>query len=727
MDENDSPPVLHLPPSCVQITEYHDLNEIITKIRATDEDDAGSGNGMMEFQIVGGNENKLFKMVQRDANTAVLYANDFLQGRYGNYSLQVSVSDKGVPPNVVHGELSVCVTDYNDHAPVFISPTTNTTIRVPENATVGTHILQIVARDDDVGPNAAIRYRLKPDPLGNHRLFAIEPDTGILRLKLPLDREKQKLHEIRIEAYDQGIPTPLSSDLDLIVYVRNVNDYEPQFVVEEIAVNFTEHAVPGVERKRLPDTVDRDEVDDLDDPPTMVCYYIVHGDDDNQFDLDPISHVLLVATELDREVKSNYTLLVKATEDCGRESPADVDIMSTTTMTTTTTTSRVPKMPEPDLDNTVSESRIYETRRMPGRHKTISSRYAEEGQPQQRYVHSRSLRSVVVMDAEHKLRDLRREIANLIEDGESIEDILAEDNTLVKVAVHVDDINDNAPQFESKVFTGGVTTEADFGTPFMQIRAEDRDEGRNARLAYYKLGDVHKTLTEGLENVGAEPFLVDEVTGLIHLNFDPLKGMKGYFDFRVTVNDTDGYQDTAHVFIYLLREDQRVRFVLRQQPAEIREKMLLFRDALGNVTNAIVNVDEMKVHENKDGSVDKTKTDLYIHLVDRIDNSIMDVADVLKLVDGNIEQLDDLFKEFNVLDTQPAEALLLTGQFKRGQVLIWLIFSNVFVAALLIIVASLCLSQRTSYRRQLRAARVNTFGECGVGGGFWCFASGICL
>lgn len=693
-----------MPSTCVQITEYHELSEVITKISATDEDDPESGNGMVEFQIVAGNEKKMFKIVQRDANNADVYANDFLQGKYGNYTLRIAVNDKGVPPNVVYGELGVCVNDYNDHAPVFISPTTNTTIRVPENATVGTNLLQITARDDDVGPNAAVRYRLKADPLGNNRMFSIEPDTGILRLKLPLDREKQKIHEIRIEAYDQGIPT-LSSDLDLIVYVRNVNDYEPQFIVEQIAVNFTEHMEPGVERKKLPDTVDRDEVDDLDDPPTVVCYYIVYGDEENQFDLDPISHVLLVARQLDREVKSNHTLLVKATEDCHIR---PVGAVGTVPVSTTTT-------PEPDLDNSVSETRIYETRKMPLRHKTISSRYAAE----ERFVHSRSIRGVEQQsyhDPPRKLQDYKREIENLIREGVSVEEILEEDNTLVKVAVYVDDINDNSPVFDSKIFTGGVTTETDFGTPFMQIRATDRDQGWNGRISYFKLGDVHKTLTEGLENVNAEPFLVDEETGFIHLNFDPLKGMKGYFDFRVVANDTDGNQDTAHVFIYLLREDQRVRFVLRQQPAEIRERLAMFREALGNVTNSIVNVDDFKVHENKDGSVDKTKTDLYIHLVDRLDNSIMDVSDVLKSIDGNIERLDNLFKDFNVLDTQPAEALLLTGEFKKGQIMIWLIFSNVFIAALLIIVASLCLSQRTNYRRQLRAARVNTFGRWMTGG-----------
>lgn len=65
---------------------------------------------------------------------------------------------------------------------------------------------------------------------------------------------------------------------------------------------------------------------------------------------------------------------------------------------------------------------------------------------------------------------------------------------------------------------------------------------------------------------------------------------------------------------------------------------------LSNVTNAIVNVDDFKVHENKDGSVDKTKTDLYMHLVDRKDNSILEVDEVLRLIDQNIEKLDYLFK-----------------------------------------------------------------------------------
>lgn len=71
---------------------------------------------------------------------------------------------------------------------------------------------------------------------------------------------------------------------------------------------------------------------------------------------------------------------------------------------------------------------------------------------------------------------------------------------------------------------------------------------------------------------------------------------------------------------------------------------------LGNVTSAIVNVDECKVHETKDGRVDKTRSDLYLHFVNPQDNSIMEVSNVLRLIDENIERLDDLFKVTTLLN-----------------------------------------------------------------------------
>ena len=161
---------------------------------------------------------------------------------------------------------------------------------------------------------------------------------------------------------------------------------------------------------------------------------------------------------------------------------------------------------------------------------------------------------------------------------ENIRRILNEYNTFVRVTVHVLDVNDNPPKFTSEVFSGGVSTASDFGSKVLTLTAVDKDFGINAQLSYFQIGEIRQTYTEGLDELSKSPFLVDQETGDILLNFDPQKGMKGYFDFMVLVNDTDGLKDIAHVFIYLLREDQRVRFVLRQHPTIVRDNIEMFRE-----------------------------------------------------------------------------------------------------------------------------------------------------
>lgn len=81
---------------------------------------------------------------------------------------------------------------------MFIQPLHNTTIRVPENTTVGSLILQVIATDEDIGMNALVHYRLKPDPLGSYKLFELDSETGHLFIKETLNRNKQKIHEVHL-------------------------------------------------------------------------------------------------------------------------------------------------------------------------------------------------------------------------------------------------------------------------------------------------------------------------------------------------------------------------------------------------------------------------------------------------------------------------------------------------------------------------------------------------
>lgn len=61
-------------------------------------------------------------------------------------------------------------------------------------------MIQVKAIDNDVGPNAAVLYRLKQDTVGNYRSFAIDQVTGLITVKQPLDRERQKIYDVSFVA-----------------------------------------------------------------------------------------------------------------------------------------------------------------------------------------------------------------------------------------------------------------------------------------------------------------------------------------------------------------------------------------------------------------------------------------------------------------------------------------------------------------------------------------------
>ena len=61
---------------------------------------------------------------------------------------------------------------------------------------MGSTIVQVEAQDADSGPNGDVHFRLKQDLAGHWRTFQIDERTGVVSLKLPLDRETQKLYEV---------------------------------------------------------------------------------------------------------------------------------------------------------------------------------------------------------------------------------------------------------------------------------------------------------------------------------------------------------------------------------------------------------------------------------------------------------------------------------------------------------------------------------------------------
>ena len=110
----------------------------------------------------------------------------------------------------------------------------------------------------------------------------------------------------------------------------------------------------------------------------------------------------------------------------------------------------------------------------------------------------------------------------------------------------------------------------------------------------------------------------------------------------------------------------------------------------------------------------------------------MEVDVVLRLIDANIESLDQLFKvllfgfimkkscwsfakflqDYNVLDTSAAEPLgdALTSTPQNFS-LLWASGTAVFLAMILFLVLGLCVSQRFVLMRKLKAASATAFGS----------------
>lgn len=66
---------------------------------------------------------------------------------------------------------------------------------------MGAAIIQVEAQDADTGPNGDVHFRLKQDLAGHWRTFDIQEKSGLVTLKLPLDREIQKLYEVHLHIY----------------------------------------------------------------------------------------------------------------------------------------------------------------------------------------------------------------------------------------------------------------------------------------------------------------------------------------------------------------------------------------------------------------------------------------------------------------------------------------------------------------------------------------------
>lgn len=119
-----------------------------------------------------------------------------------SYSFTIVATNEGVGATLVaEQDVSLAVIDVNDHAPVFTSGSSGS---VAESAPVTEPIYVAVTTDaDGTAANRIATYAIKPG-VGDADLVAIDPATGVVRLKASADFETKNSYTFTVVATNVG-------------------------------------------------------------------------------------------------------------------------------------------------------------------------------------------------------------------------------------------------------------------------------------------------------------------------------------------------------------------------------------------------------------------------------------------------------------------------------------------------------------------------------------------
>lgn len=316
LDENDNAPTFAHQIMHIEFPENTPRDVKRTLYPARDLD-LGIFN-TQRYNVISGNVNNAFRLSSHRERDGVLYLdlqiNGFLDRETTpSYSLVIEALDGGSPS--LRGSMTVNITiqDVNDNQPIFNQSRYFAT--VPENATVGTSVLQVFATDTDAGENGQVEYSINRRQSDREMMFRIDATSGLVAVNRPLDFETKEVHELVIVARDHGVQ-PLETTAFVSIRVTDVNDNQPTinviFLSDDATPKISESALPGEFVARI-SVNDPDSKTDYSNSNVTVTLQGGEG----HFGLesrDNFIYLVIVSLPIDREMRQNYTLSVVATD-----------------------------------------------------------------------------------------------------------------------------------------------------------------------------------------------------------------------------------------------------------------------------------------------------------------------------------------------------------------------------------------------------------------------------
>uniref|UniRef100_A0A668VCQ9 Cadherin domain-containing protein n=1 Tax=Oreochromis aureus TaxID=47969 RepID=A0A668VCQ9_OREAU len=307
-DVNDNSPEFSLSPYTFYVTEGNNPRASVFSVKASDRDE--NDNARISYHIIrdGSEDNKVTSFLNINTENGDVLALKIFD--FETHSLVLTALDGGKPPKSGDMNILVNVLDVNDNTPIFSKDLYS--VKLNENAPVGTEVIQVNATDPDHSQNGEVVYSFGNSVSNNvFNLFDIDQSTGKITVKGLLDYEQKDKYEIEIQASDRGL-APLTTEKSVIIKIVDVNDNAPEIEVTSFSSSIPEDSRPGT-------TVALISVNDLDSG--LNGKVICSLGDDVPFALSPSlqdkMYSLVTKSPLDREKQSQYELTITA-KDAGQ-------------------------------------------------------------------------------------------------------------------------------------------------------------------------------------------------------------------------------------------------------------------------------------------------------------------------------------------------------------------------------------------------------------------------
>lgn len=543
-DINDNSPEFPNRESIVEISENAVVGSRIPLDPAVDAD-VGS-NYIQSYQI---SVNSHFTIDVLQRADGVKYAELVLMKELdretqSSYTVEMVATDGGSPPRSGSAKITVKVTDFNDNSPVFDQ--SSFSVSLPEDAPVGTVILDLNAVDADEGLNGEVVYAFGKVSHEIRELFQVDNKSGHLTLKNPVDFEEKRTYELDVQATDLGAnPTP--SVCKIIIHITDVNDNAPEISITPMTSITTgiAHISEAAEKDSLVALI---STSDRDSGVNSQVHCTLYGHD--HFKLRQAyedSYMIVTAAPLDRERISEYNLTVMA-EDFGTPPLRKI---TQYTIRLTDENDNAPHFTKSVYEVSVVENNapgafittVEATDADLGLNGKITYRLVDSvimGSPVNTYVSLNSVSGSI-----YALRSFNYEVMKQLDihvkatDGGS-----PQLQSTAVIRLKIVDQNDNQPSIiEPPLYKGSAEVflpkDAPAGYLVTHIKATDADEGINAQLSY--------KITEG----GHLGFSINKDTGKLHASRQLAYDISDNVKVTVAVSDNGFPAQTSTAVIHL--------------------------------------------------------------------------------------------------------------------------------------------------------------------------------